>query len=201
MLSDYDRCYQAYIENDEILIDTESYTDDECLWDQLSINQGYFYYNGNGKEFWIEKCPQPEDKFAKFIITTIDHYILLKQFKKNNLVDVRKEYENIKKQVVYSTPKQVAEYGSLMLKILNEIPDDQKPFRVINEDDYFENKPSVIARCDSIEEAKKISAQNYIFNTTVEQFIDGQWKRILINGMTYEQLKDFSESTDRAGKL
>lgn len=66
-----------------------------------------------------------------------------------------------------------------------------KMFRVINEDLSFNGELDIIAECSTIEEAEQHEVDNYYFNTTVEQLIDGNWELVLVNGMTEEEIKQF----------
>ena len=66
-------------------------------------------------------------------------------------------------------------------------------FRVINEDLSTNETLDIIAECETIEKAKEIEVENYIFNTSVEQFVNGEWKTVLINGMTEQESKEFSQ--------
>jgi hypothetical protein len=62
-------------------------------------------------------------------------------------------------------------------------------FRVVNEDltNLSENnKKDIIAECNSWEEALKCEASNYVFNTSIEQLINGKWKLIAVNGIKLE---------------
>lgn len=69
-------------------------------------------------------------------------------------------------------------------------------FRVINVE--FDE---VIDYCATIEEAKKISADNYIFHTSVEQCINGEWVEVLFDGMTVAEREDFKRHVDSAFRL
>jgi len=64
-------------------------------------------------------------------------------------------------------------------------------FRVINEDLSFNGEKNIIAVCNTIEEAKQCEADNYIFNTSVEAYINEVWECVLINGLTEDEWEQF----------
>jgi hypothetical protein len=70
-------------------------------------------------------------------------------------------------------------------------------FRVVNLDMTFDEELDIIAEgIETLEEAKRIELDNYYFNTSVEQYVDGEWKEVLLNGMNDEEWKDFGKTVD-----
>jgi len=61
-------------------------------------------------------------------------------------------------------------------------------FRVINDDLSFEKK-EIIGEFETIKEALQCEIDNYFFNSSVEQLIDGKWKMVAINGTMYALIK------------
>ena len=123
LINKYDRCYDIAIRDGNIIeIQTETYLEPmdydempEMDWSMETIKEGYFYYSGNGKEFWIEKYEQPQGEFEKLFISTIDHYIKIKD---------NKEYKEIEKSVVY-TGNHLNDYADALLMILKNCKNDK----------------------------------------------------------------------------
>ena len=55
-------------------------------------------------------------------------------------------------------------------------------FRVICEDTSTRYHKDVIDVCYTLEESLQCSLENYYLNTSIEQWINGDWKLVAING-------------------
>lgn len=60
-------------------------------------------------------------------------------------------------------------------------------FRVVNEDLSYEEK-EILGKCETLEDAIQCEIDNYVFNTSVEQLIDGEWEVVAINGTMCDKI-------------
>lgn len=55
-------------------------------------------------------------------------------------------------------------------------------FRVINEDISTQDYKDIIDFCDTLGEALQCSVDNYFFNTSIEKWVNYEWKLVAVNG-------------------
>jgi len=67
-------------------------------------------------------------------------------------------------------------------------------FRVINEDISTRDRIDVIDEFDTLACSQQCSLDNYYFNTSIEQLVNGKWETIAINGESVESIRERSNN-------